>query len=368
MLVWTAARTDGHERDSFVAELRGHGPDAVRATQRQLISGIGRTWGLGYGPAELLHLLGRALGATQAAVTRDAIVREHARSGAGRATAWCRQVDQVAGEGPSTPVRMTTIAQGVEVLAVLFRLAGVPADTSLVKSAEDSGLAGAVLARVRALLRKAESTEFDAEAEALTAKAHQLITRHAVDEALLAGVDEPVRTGVRRILLDDPYLDAKASLVARVAEASRCSAVYSKSGGWSTVFGHVADLDAVQMLVASLQAQALHAMVRHGPMRDAHGRSRTRSFRSSFLSGFATRIGERLEQASAQVVAEDDRALPVLASRLDAATDAAQMAFPDSVQKTLGGVANGAGWVAGKTAADLASLNLTSGVLVPRPS
>ena len=44
-----------------------------------------------------------------------------------------------------------------------------------------------VLAKVRALLAKAESTTFEAEAEALTAKAHQLMVRHTIDEALVAG-------------------------------------------------------------------------------------------------------------------------------------------------------------------------------------
>ena len=40
-------------------------------------------------------------------------------------------------------------------------------------------------AKVRALLAKAESTTFEAEAEALFAKAHQLMVRNAIDEAVL---------------------------------------------------------------------------------------------------------------------------------------------------------------------------------------
>lgn len=48
-----------------------------------------------------------------------------------------------------------------------------------------------VLARVRALLAKAESTEFPDEAEALLAKAQALISRHAIDRAAVAGETRP---------------------------------------------------------------------------------------------------------------------------------------------------------------------------------
>ena len=43
----------------------------------------------------------------------------------------------------------------------------------------------AVLARIRQLLAKAESTTFEAEALAFTAKAQELMTRHAIDAALV---------------------------------------------------------------------------------------------------------------------------------------------------------------------------------------
>lgn len=66
----------------------------------------------------------------------------------------------------------------------------------------------------------------------------------------------------------------------------------------STVFGFMADLDAVELLFTSLLVQANAAMLRAGAKRDAHGRSRTRAFRQSLLLAYATRIGERLSQAT----------------------------------------------------------------------
>lgn len=134
-----------------------------------------------------------------------------------------------------------------------------------------------MLARVRALLAKAESTTFDEEAEALTAKAQELIARHALDEAALHDAGDVGDPSVRRIPLDPPYAKAKAFLLNEVADANRCRAVHSDDCGWVTVFGYDGDLHAVELLTTSLFAQATAAMARHGSRRDATGRSRTRS-------------------------------------------------------------------------------------------
>src|SRR5205807_2396905 len=77
-----------------------------------------------------------------------------------------------------------------------------------------------ILERVRALLAKAESTTFPEEAEALSAKAQELMARYAIDRALLGGVgDGPHGVGGRRIHIDDPYARSKFLLVDVVADA-----------------------------------------------------------------------------------------------------------------------------------------------------
>ncbi len=88
-----------------------------------------------------------------------------------------------------------------------------------------------------------------------------------------------------------------------VAKANRCRTIWHKELGMSTVFGFMADLDAVELLFTSLLVQANAAMLRAGAKRDAHGRSRTRAFRQSLLLAYATRIGERLSQATEHAVA-----------------------------------------------------------------
>ncbi|NKZ03398.1 DUF2786 domain-containing protein [Actinomadura latina] len=221
-----------------------------------------------------------------------------------------------------------------------------------------------MLGKVRALLAKAESTEFPEEAEALSARAQALMARHSIDHALLAA--ETGDTGGpagRRIAVDNPYDAPKAVLLTVVADANRCRAVWHRELGFCTVFGFPADLAAVEMLFTSLLVQATSAMVHAGPRRDERGRSRTRSFRHAFLNAYAARIGERLREAAGEAA---DRAaadaggkdlLPVLAARDRAVEQAVDTMFPNLAKGRAGSVSNYEGWVAGRAAADLASLN-----------
>jgi hypothetical protein len=205
------------------------------------------------------------------------------------------------------------------------------------------------LSRVRALLAKAESSSFPEEAEALSAKAQELMTRHALDRVLVeAGPELPAS---RRIWLDTPYVDAKSLLVHVVAQANRCRAVYDSRWDFVTIVGDEDDLDAVALLTTSLLVQATRAMIA-----DPDGRDR--AFRKSFLVSYATRVGERLDQAAEATIAESpdpDRLLPVLASH-DLAVEAAfTTLFPAVVSKSVT-VRSHEGWHAGRSAADRARL------------
>jgi hypothetical protein len=211
-------------------------------------------------------------------------------------------------------------------------------------------------------LAKAESTRFEAEADVFTAKAQELMTRHRIERAIL-GMREPTGCGGasgRRVLVPAPYSEAKAILLANIAHANGCSAVWSKGLGFTTVFGFGPELDAVDTLFASLLVQASGALRRHGAKIDSFGRRRTKSFRRSFLLSFAVRIGERLEATVAAAVA-DARAevgaelVPVLADRSDRARAAAEAAFPET--RHLAPVATDCdGWYAGRVFADLVDL------------
>ncbi len=223
-----------------------------------------------------------------------------------------------------------------------------------------------LLDTVRALLAKAESTRFEAEAEAFTAKAQELMARHRIERAILdmrspAGGDDPRS---RRVLVPAPYAGAKAALLASIAHANGCSAVWSEDLGFTTVFGFGSELDAVDTLFASLLIQATAALGRHGAKFDSVGRRRTKRFRRSFLLSFAVRIGERLEATVAAAVSDarvevGTDLVPALADREARARAAAEAAFPET-RRFAPVVTDGDGWHAGRVFADLADLSVAT--------
>ncbi|WP_433608786.1 DUF2786 domain-containing protein [Dactylosporangium sp. CA-139114] len=219
-----------------------------------------------------------------------------------------------------------------------------------------------LLDRVRALLAKAESTGYPAEAETYTAKAQELIARHAIDEALLAGREggAEVVPFARRIGVDHPYEGEKASLLSAVAQANRCHTVWSPDLGFTTVFGFDADIDAVDLLYTSLLVQAGRAMAKAEPPGGKAGRARLKTFRQSFLVAYAVRIGERLAHATELAIEEAAAAsdlLPVLRSRDEQVRETMARVFPRTVRGRGSRVDSREGWESGREAADRAVLN-----------
>ncbi|RIQ20170.1 DUF2786 domain-containing protein [Jiangella rhizosphaerae] len=217
-----------------------------------------------------------------------------------------------------------------------------------------------VLGRVRALLAKAESTPFPEEAEALSAKAQELMSRYSIEQALADAV-APVRpaavASARRIWLDAPYVGPKTLLVAEVGSANHCRTVSSEKLGFVTVLGTDLDLDVVEVLSTSLLVQAARAMLATGSQYTRLGTSRTRSFRHSFLLSYATRIGERLrETADRTAAAAGTDLVPVLADRSRAVDTLFDSLFATATVRRSFSAGNAAGWGAGRSAADRAVL------------
>jgi len=144
-----------------------------------------------------------------------------------------------------------------------------------------------ILAKVRGLLAKAESTDFDEEAEALSAKAQELMSRYALDRALLDhGRGLRQQATLCRIWLDNPYVIAKAMLVDAVARANRCCTVLDNDLGYTTIVGDEGDLRLVELLGTSLLLQGTRAVLSTGSQRSLGGVSCTRSYRQAFLVAY----------------------------------------------------------------------------------
>ena len=151
------------------------------------------------------------------------------------------------------------------------------------------------------------------------------MTKHAVDAALVGRTGPAGAQAVAtRLCIDAPYVAAKSTLLHVVAEVSRCRVVQHPAFALATVVGHPADLHAVEVLYTSLLVQAQAALddaVRRAGPRSAAG---SKVFRSSFLTAYAGRIGQRLAEVAQAVVAEATAThgaalVPVLAARTDAA-------------------------------------------------
>lgn len=318
----------------------------------------------GWRPTDLAEIVGRRLSRSAVPALVPLLLAEVARHKT-VAASWREDLAGMGSGRPLDPSRMAGMQAALELAACLMTLPPIgvlipPPGTAAVVGPGGATGDPKLLAKVRALLAKAESTEFDEEADLLSAKAQELISRHALDRVLAesAGQEAAAEPTARRIWIDAPYVFGKSMLVHAVAEANRCRSVISEALGFCTVFGQEEDLAAVDLLVTSLLLQAGAAMRRCGRQTDVAGTSRTRSFRQSFLVSYASRIGERLQEATAQAVDSTGRAgelVPVLRTRAEHVDRACEAMFPQLVSRRAG-INNARGWAAGRAAADQALL------------
>ncbi|MFB6440071.1 DUF2786 domain-containing protein [Streptomyces sp. NPDC056411] len=398
-----AAAEDALEVGASVLAAAEPGWEAVStALVAASAAAVRQCWAGGWQPADLERIVRReAIDPVQTALVVDAIAAEAVRpQRPAPDTRWADQLRHLDAEvwwesdrgyldALARRRRTTRFETAHDVLATLRTLARLPRITPLptppLPTAPGAGARGGpdgaasrALGRIRGLLAKAEATGYPQEAEALSAKAQELMARHSIDEALLAGSPGGATDGPAaiRIGIEGPYEQAKALLLDAVAAANRCQAVWASDVGFSTLVGFPPDLEAAELLYASLLRQATTAMQRAaddlpralrqpGGAPTARGRSRrTRDFRQTFLVGYADRIRDRLaaatEAATATASAESAGTAPdlrpVLAARDLAVAETAGSLFPDTAPVRLRGVRDVAGWHQGRAAADRAEL------------
>ncbi|HEY9413488.1 MAG TPA: DUF2786 domain-containing protein [Pseudonocardia sp.] len=375
----------------------------ARAVELAALDGLTHAWRRGWLPADLWQIAGRDQPAAVSYLVDMLAADARRHPAAAVHPAWRAQLDRLSAQvwwQPDEPHldqwsarhrvgRHDVVAIVVRWLAQLWMLPkmselipppGSPAAaTAHAARGRGSSAGGRVgdpggvdpkmLTRVRALLAKAESTEFAEEADAFFAKAQELMTRYSLERAMLFADGDigSAGPGGRRIWLDAPYLSAKSMLVDQVARANRAKAVFHARLGCLTVLGDEVDLELVEVLSTSLLVHASGTMVAAGRQLERSGQSRTKSFRQSFLVSYATRIGERLtatDVATSQALADelgDGRLLPVLAARTEEVDKLYRSLFPQVRSRRLT-VSNDAGWGAGRVAADLADLDVRRAV------
>ncbi|MEU6858470.1 DUF2786 domain-containing protein [Glycomyces sp. NPDC046736] len=340
---------------------------------------IGHAWKLGWMPREVLSAVRKALTAEAvracAAMMRGQLERYSDTELSDR---WIVHREELAGQTSAKNLaeaarglgrwdRIALWALVLEVLDLIDEMPQIPRVEPLPGSpmiAHRLGVAESsrTYERIRALLAKAESTDSDAEAEAFTAKAQQLIARHSINEALLSSTEQRKREPeTLRIIIERPYEKPKSELLAQIADANHCRPVYWAAGGFTTLVGDRSDLQSVELLYNSLLVQATAAMTRAGSLADRAGKSATRAFRQSFLASFAWRIGERLRESAAETAREFSEAtgtdlVPVMRVRDERVDAKTHELFPKLVRGRSTRITNYEGHVAGLAAADAARL------------
>ena len=342
---------------------------------------LASSWEHGWQPAELVHAARRRTSVAVATWMASAVLAESGRSAAlDRAPQqWIDQLDALAGRrGTVGDVALLLPTQGrapsstwTAALVALDLLRELPRSQALLPPPSRWGQARRVarapttrpaaqqaktLTTIRALLAKAESTDFVAEADAFTAKAQDLMTRHSIDEALVtAEAGESFDVSGSKVLIHHPYGLEKASLLHVVAGANRVKAIWNEFASCVTLVGVPTDLAQVEMLFTSTLVQATRAMTQAGE--HSFGQDRSSSFRKAFLSAYAVRIGERLDETTEQTTASYGSALvPVLQRQTEAVAEEFERLFPHVTSGSSRRRFDARGWDAGRRAADAAVL------------
>ena len=352
----------------------------LRNIEDWLINRLSLLWESGWQPVEVVRQARRSSGRDAADLVRIAILVDNSqREKQRRDPLWVAQVESLgdpssaddvnigwlerwclAGPAPDSRSHTSTeLLLALVELGPIHRMIPPPGSdvVDVVQLRTDVDDPDPVLAKVRALLNKAESTEFAAEAESFTAKAQALISRHSLADVLGESHGGDCRLASIRIPLDGAYVRAKASLLAVVAVASRCQSIYLTSYAMCSVIGRPRELRRVEILFTSLLVQAQAALDEVGRAASPGSSCRSRSFRSSFLSGYASRIGQRL-------VAERDRAvqsygpdaLPVVARIDSEVEDEVERLFGGDLTSARSRTYNSLGWGSGVDAADSAQI------------
>jgi Protein of unknown function (DUF2786) len=346
-----------------------HGQELVVHRLGSLLqSGIARVLDSGWAHDEISRVVRRRAGATAASIVAGHLAEvapRHRRSGGSVSAPW--QAKGVRKLDPASSSWRADLSAAIGALSVIEHL---PAFRDLGDSRSTTMNTGSheperLFTRIRGLLTKAESSDFAEEADAFMTKAQELMTRYCVDRTMVEANergDGTSQVDARRVWLEDPYLDAKALLLANVASANRCRAIVDPDFGFSTLVGHPGDLDGTDLLFTSLLVQATRRIAALGNDPTLGRRSRKPSYRRSFLVAYAGRIGSRLREANeATTVAADkalgNRLLPVLA-RQEENLDTAVGALFGELKELKFSLTDVAGWAAGTAAADQAELGV----------
>ena len=210
-----------------------------------------------------------------------------------------------------------------------------------------------LLDRVRKLLAKAEDESCTPpEAQALTAKAAELMAKYGIDRALLAAVRPETDAPSSRLLdIDNPWGRVKAHLLCGLGSALRCQCIMltTRTGLRIHMFGYASDIERTDLLYTSVLIQMWHGLA--GAQVPEWSRS-PRAWRRSWLLGFAAAVTARVRTAEQAAQANAQRTALVLADRALVIRRNMEAEYPvtRTARMTYSGTGYGAGFAKGQQA------------------
>lgn len=175
-----------------------------------------------------------------------------------------------------------------------------------------------LIRKIAGLLKTAESFADQGNDEAANSyvqKAHALQAKYSIDAALLAEkTGQKVQKVISRVIvMKGRHGRRKVNLAHVIAAATSCTGYYSMGKSFTdglyryTCWGFEQDVDHVEMLIESLNAQAdasLSYAARTVKSSSEHGKSFSASFLAGFTGVISTRLHQARRQAETQVQAE----------------------------------------------------------------
>ena len=225
-----------------------------------------------------------------------------------------------------------------------------------------------ILRRVRALMDKANSTEFEGEAKTFRDKAFELMAAYGIEQAVLEATGKAATDDITTIRIDfvSSFSFEKHMLLRAISTALGCKTIMTPSGKsvlYTEVVGHRSDLERVEFLYTLLLIQAETGAAKlkahshggyYGPRTVA---AHTRALRAAYLRGFGEEVGGRLTAIQRHAANQSDvahagdgapGAALVLASRWEVVERAFGELFPETSEHKTRRHYNKKGYAAGQ--------------------
>lgn len=182
-------------------------------------------------------------------------------------------------------------------------------------------------ARIQALLDKAESTNSEAEAQALTAKAAELVTKYGIEQAELDAIREASGQGKGSIIESRMWfggtychglmLGAYQILMAfgGALQATRSRSPHrdylgiapegdTRRGLYLTIYGYESDIEQAKVLISSVLLQSVSAARRWWREQNADWYASPMIARRSYIEGYFSGAADKIAASRTKVVSE----------------------------------------------------------------